>query len=117
MNRVQAEIAAQLAAVKEGAPITETADRPPSPFVPGDKPHVVDGVVIPSKSALDTFGRLAVYSPAAAVKTVRATRRGVGMYVTSGQWCLLWVGDDPDERDNVLHEFLAELADFTRRKR
>jgi hypothetical protein len=71
-------------------------------------------IVIPAQSACRR-AKDPIYVPAGAVRTVRTTSRGVGVYTTAGQWVLLWEGDDQLERDLALAAFLVDLSGWYRR--
>jgi hypothetical protein len=71
---------------------------------------VSGSIVVPAISA---SMRGVIFTPAAAVRTVRATRRGVGCY-TAGGWVLLWEGDNELERDAALQGVLDDLSAWRR---
>jgi hypothetical protein len=93
-------------------PVSAARDR----WEPFELPRVLDGIVIPARSAVAREGA-AVYTPAAALRTVSAVKRGVGFFTTGGQWVLVWEGDDPGDRDDALKGLLDDLAEYTRRRR
>lgn len=98
------------------------ANPPPAPmpttgkFDPGDRPRIVDGLVVPARSVADHPLATWVLFPVSEIAAVGVTAKAVGVTPKTGRWLAVWVGE-PGERDAVLEDFANLVADARKFRR